>query len=246
MPQQWRTNWPADLTPEQEVARDRKVHELGNLTLVTGKLNTKVSNGSWASKVANFHEINDVLLTNAALSMAASDWNESTITRRTSSLTGAILKIWPVPAGHVGLPLTQPSASPSVAVDLAQLVSEGLIEAGAVLRARSATLAGAEAAVGLDGRIFIGDISYDTPSGAAKAIGIAGGLTGELNGWTFWEVVPTGRSLADIRTEYLERLGEDTPENDPIEPSPTMFVDAFVPDRQQRIVDWAPVGSADE
>lgn len=245
MPQQWRTNWSADLTPEQEAVRDRKVHELGNLTLVTGKLNTKVSNGSWVSKVAHFHEINDVLLTNEALSMAASDWNESTITRRTSSLTAAILKIWPVPAGHVGLPAMQPSASASMSVDVAQLVSEGLIEAGAVLRARSAALAGAEAAVGLDGRIFIGDAPYDTPSGAAKAISIEGGLTGDINGWTFWEVVPTGKSLADIRTEYLESLGEDTRENEPIEPSPTMFVDALVPDWEHQIENWVPAGGED-
>lgn len=246
MPQQWRTHWPASLTTEQEVVRERKVHELGNLTLVTGKLNAKVSNGSWPSKVANFHEINDVLLTNEALSISSSDWNESTITTRTASLTAAILKIWPVPAGHVGLPATQQNVAASVSVDVAQLVSEGLIEAGAVLRARSAALADAEVAVGLDGRIYVGDTPYDTPSGAAKAISIAGGLTGDINGWTFWEVMPTGKSLANIRTEYLERLGEDTPENDPVEPSPPMFVEALVPDWEQRITAWAPAGGGDQ
>ncbi|MFJ4015189.1 DUF262 domain-containing protein [Microbacterium sp. NPDC090014] len=245
MPQKWRANWPADLTPEQETVRDRKVHELGNLTLVTGKLNTKVSNGSWASKVTNFHEINDVLLTNEALSMAGFDWNESAITRRTSSLIAAIQRIWPVPAGHVGLPTTQRSAVASVSVDVAQLVSDGLIEAGAVLRARSAALADVEAAVGLDGRIFVKDTPYDTPSGAAKAISVAGGLTGYINGWTFWEVVLTGKSLANIRTEYLERLGEDTPENDPVEQSPAMFVEAPGPGREQGIAAWAPAGVED-
>ena len=57
--------------------------------------------------------------------------------------------------------------------------------------------------------------------------------------------MPTGKSLANIRTEYLERLGEDTPENDPVEQSPTMFVEAPGPGLEQGIAAWAPAGVED-
>ncbi len=49
MPRKWHSHWPL---PERarEADRDRIVHTLGNLTLLTGKLNSKVSNGPWIGK----------------------------------------------------------------------------------------------------------------------------------------------------------------------------------------------------
>ncbi len=46
LPQNWRANWPVvDLA--EEIRRDAHVHRLGNLTLLSGSLNSAVSDGSW-------------------------------------------------------------------------------------------------------------------------------------------------------------------------------------------------------
>ena len=52
MPQEWRATWPVD--PPDDLAkdgeRDRHLHRLGNLTLVTERLNPALSNSPWATK----------------------------------------------------------------------------------------------------------------------------------------------------------------------------------------------------
>ena len=219
MPQKWRSKWPATWAPEEaqarEDVRDRALHELGNLTLVTGKLNSKVSNGTWAAKVAHFQEVNDVILTNDVIQFAPITWDEALIAARTATLTASILKVWPVPVGHVGLS-APPAPSPATGeVDLALLVSEGLIGPGAVLIARPAVLEGATAAVGLDGRVFVGQVGYDTPSAAGVAVNSAGLYRGGINGWRFWKVAETGKSLWDLRNEYRASLGEDIGGDEP-------------------------------
>ena len=35
MPQKWRKHWPADLSEEEETARDSILDQIGNLTLLT-------------------------------------------------------------------------------------------------------------------------------------------------------------------------------------------------------------------
>ena len=219
MPQKWRTNWatswPEDEAEAKGATRDRVLHELGNLTLVTKKLNPSLSNRSWKTKVAHFQQVNDVVLTNDVIQSNPTNWDETIIGARTVTLTASILEIWSVPAGHVGLmtQVEQPAAMSEV--DLALLVSEGLIEAGAILVARAAVLKGATAAVGLDGRVFIGDVGYDTPSAAGSAANSEGLYKGAINGWRFWKLADTGKSLWDIRNEYRVSLGEESGGDDP-------------------------------
>lgn len=213
LPQKWRANWPAIWSPDEAemkaASRDRSLHELGNLTLVTQKLNSKVSNGSWATKVEHFQHINDVLLTNDVIQSAPTNWDETMITARTATLAASVLKVWPAPAGHIGL-ATQPAQPEAPGeVDLALLVSEGLIQPGTVLVARPAVLNGAIAAVGLDGRVFIGGVGYDTPSAAGVAANSADLYRGGINGWRFWKIQESGKSLWDVRNEYRASLGED-------------------------------------
>jgi hypothetical protein len=43
MPRKWQQHWPSQGSDEED--RDRLIHTLGNLTLLTGKLNSTVSNG---------------------------------------------------------------------------------------------------------------------------------------------------------------------------------------------------------
>lgn len=219
MPQKWRTNWPtiwaSDEAQAKEDARDRALHELGNLTLVTGKLNATVSNGAWTTKVAHFQQVNDVLLTNDVIQFAPTSWDEPLIAARTATLTATILQIWPVPVGHVGLSAPPPSPPTTGEVDLGLLVSEGLVPPGAVLVARPAVLQGATAAVGLDGRVFVGETGYDTPSAAGVAVNSAGLYRGGINGWRFWKLAETGKSLWDVRNEYRASLGEDIGGDEP-------------------------------
>ena len=194
------------------MARDRALfNELGNLTLVTQRLNSKVSNGSWATKVKHFHQAeNDVLLTNDVIQHAPIMWDESLIATRTARLTASILDVWPVPAGHVGLAPSASGPNTSGEVDVALLVSEGLISAGAKLTARPVVLNGAAAAVGQDGRIFVAGTGYETPSAAGVAANAEGLYKGGINGWRFWRLVDSGRSLWDVRNEYRASIGEDS------------------------------------
>jgi hypothetical protein len=213
LPQKWRAHWSTTWSPDEAemkaASRDRTLHELGNLTLVTQKLNSKVSNGSWATKVEHFQHVNDVLLTNDVIQSAPTCWDETVITARTATLAASILKVWPAPAGHLGLATQPASLEASGVVDLALLVSEGLIQPGTVLVARPAVLNGATAAVGIDGRVFVVDVGYDTPSAAGVAANSAGQYRGGINGWRFWKIQGSGKSLWDVRNEYRARLGED-------------------------------------
>lgn len=212
LPQAWRTKWKTSWTPEEREnsgsARDRILHELGNLTLATQKLNSRVSHGTWEGKVAHFREVNDIILTNDVIQSSPDNWDEEDIARRTEELTNAILDVWPVPDGHVGLSATIEQADVAGELDVAVLVSEGLIAPGAVLTARPAVLDGATAAVGLDGKIYFADVAYDTPSAAGVAANHAGLYKGGINGWRFWKL-DSGKSLWDVRNEYRLGLGEE-------------------------------------
>lgn len=209
MPQKWHKHWPDELTDEGESARNLTLQQLGNLTLVTQALNSKVSNGPWAAKRAHFLNLDDVLITKDALAaVGGADWDEAAIEARTSQMIDQIIKVWPAPAGHVGLGGDTSIPSAPVTVDVAQLVSTGWITVGAKLQAAPAVFAGAEASIAQDGRIFVGDVGHDTPTGAATALNASGVYTAGINGWVFWRLEGTGKTLADIREEYLASLGE--------------------------------------
>jgi hypothetical protein len=71
MPQQWRAHWPpVDLESEEEedleARRDRQLHSIGNLTLVTKSLNPALSNSAWEVKKEGLYE-HGVLLINSDL-----------------------------------------------------------------------------------------------------------------------------------------------------------------------------------
>ena len=47
MPQQWERHWPLPSGRSARIDRERRLHGIGNLTLVTGKLNPSLSNAAW-------------------------------------------------------------------------------------------------------------------------------------------------------------------------------------------------------
>lgn len=108
MPNSWIKHWPLpDGSPGLEFLwniptddkrgqatrhRNSMIQTLGNLTLLTGPLNSSVSNGSWATKQMAILE-NSVLPINLQL-RTATHWDESMIEKRGRELLGRALGIW--------------------------------------------------------------------------------------------------------------------------------------------------------
>src|SRR5262249_9742146 len=154
----------------------------GNLTLLTSRLNAKVSNSPWASKRVALLE-HDVLKINADLLGVAQDtWSESKIRARTAEMTAAIVKIWRVPVGHTS-GFSKAEERPKHRVGLADLIAAGLLDPGTTVYAKRKAHEGRTATILPDGRVDVDGEIFDTPSGAAKFI--AGKSE---NGWAFFRL----------------------------------------------------------
>lgn len=211
LPRKWQKHWPLP-AGGTEVDRDAFVHTLGNLTLLTGKLNGKVSNGPWLGEDGKQHALqqHDVLLLNRKLVTAhPTDWSEATIRSRTQEMIDAILAIWPVPAGHRSTFRPEPRAFPR-RIELADLVAAGVLTAGMTLWPRARKHAARTATLLADGQIDIDGVLFQSPSEAGKALN-----GGPVNGWWFFLVDrETKKSLKTVRREYLEQLQEADDEVD--------------------------------
>ena len=211
MPRKWQKHWP--LPPGgTEADRDQWVHTFGNLTLLTGKLNGKLSNGPWIGEDGKRHALqqHDVLLLNRKLVTAhPTDWSETTIRERTQEMIDAILAIWPVPAGHRSAFQPEPRVVHR-RVELADLIAAGVLTAGATLWPRARKHSHRSATVLVDGQIDVDGVLFQSPSEAAKALS-----GGPMNGWWFFLVDrETKKSLKTVRREYLDQLQEADDEVD--------------------------------
>lgn len=115
MPQKWFENWPlggktisenefeiavhAVMTEEdingsyhQIEKRNKILHSLGNLTLLTSSLNPAVSNSSFSNKQKELAKHSTLKLNTYFLDMV--DWNETDIEERSKHLIESIIKIW--------------------------------------------------------------------------------------------------------------------------------------------------------
>ena len=114
LPQDWKTNWPLPANVENtelaSFARDRNKHTLGNLTLVTAKLNPTLSNAAWTIKKNALRDHTVLRLNWQLLKNDPEEWDEAAIAARTASLTDTILTLWPGPESPVWK--TMPSATP--------------------------------------------------------------------------------------------------------------------------------------
>jgi hypothetical protein len=206
MPRRWLMNWPLSggIT---EAERDQLVHTLGNLTLLTGTLNSKVSNSAWSTKRVALKE-HDVLKLNVDLLSDAGDaWTDENIRSRTNSLVRDVLSIWPVPPGHKSA-FAASEVRPQQKVGLADLISAGLLEPGSVVYARQKAHSDRTATVLPDGRLDVDGEIFGTPSGAARSI------TGKsVNGWWFFVLNPgSKRSFTDLFQEYVDQTSADVDE----------------------------------
>lgn len=104
MPQSWHEHWPlpTDRTAAEaeEERRDGLLHTIGNLTLITGKLNSSLSNAAWRRK-------REHLLAHSALTLNRSlpvEWGVTQVEHRSKALAQAAVAIWPRPTAVEGEP----------------------------------------------------------------------------------------------------------------------------------------------
>lgn len=100
LPQSWELNWPppvgADAT-EAKARRDILKHSIGNLTLVTGKLNSSLSNDPWADKHNTLKQHIVLFLNKDVVNLHEASWDETSILERGRKLADAASRIWPGP-----------------------------------------------------------------------------------------------------------------------------------------------------
>ena len=100
MPQEWHRHWPLDEGAGLEEENDREllIHTIGNLSLVTKKLNPSLSNSPWAKKKEAILE-HSALALNRKLKIHE-NWDESCIRKRSRELFELAKKVWRRPAGE--------------------------------------------------------------------------------------------------------------------------------------------------
>lgn len=97
LPQQWRAQWPLPegATAEMVTTRDQLLHTLGNLTLVSNKLNPLLSNGAWPGKIAYIRQHANLNLNRELCNRWADQWDESHIRERGNALFDIAADLWP-------------------------------------------------------------------------------------------------------------------------------------------------------
>jgi len=204
MPRKWQSHWP--LAAGSETDRERIIHTLGNLTLLTGKLNSKVSNGPWTGLEGKQEglEKHDVLFLNREVLKSTGPWCDESIQNRTDTIVQFIAEVWPVPAGHHSEVTTEKTKRKLV--ELSDLINGGALQPGMSLFPRSRKYTHRVATLLADGRVDVDGTIFNTASEAA--VSIRGKPT---SGWWFF-LTDQGakRSLSSIRCDYTNAMAVDS------------------------------------
>ncbi len=103
MPVSWKEDkWPLPASLEKEEAiesRNSLIHTIGNLTLLTQRLNSGLSNAPWQEKRPEIQKYS-VLSLNSEL-VTKSCWDEDSIRDRNKRMAELIAKCWPGPDSNV-------------------------------------------------------------------------------------------------------------------------------------------------
>lgn len=217
MPRKWSMHWSPPGGAQGEGERDRLLHTIGNLTLLTGRLNSKVSNAPWlgANGKRQGLEAHDVLLLNRELLRKAKDaWTDDAIRARSDEMARIVVEIWPAPEGHRS-GFSDEKARPRHKVELIDLINARLLEPGMSLFARHQKFADRTTTLLPDGRIDVDGTTFESPSRAA------GFITGKVtNGWWYLLVDQTSRrSLRAVRRDYIDSLAGDIEDDEDDEDS---------------------------
>jgi Protein of unknown function DUF262/Protein of unknown function (DUF1524) len=113
MPRSWKTHWDTDppLSPEEAAARAKRVESLGNLTLVTQKLNGSLSHRPWTDHEAAviapkgkeagrgkrwlLAQYSLLVLNKALVDEHLDSWTDEDIRERSQEMTERLCAIWP-------------------------------------------------------------------------------------------------------------------------------------------------------
>jgi hypothetical protein len=116
MPRGWREHWGEGVADDAKLAgeRDFAIHTIGNLTLVTGRLNKDLSNRPWTDAEAEavaptgkdagvgkrslLSRYNLFALNKEIVDPHEDGWTEADIRERSKKLAQRVTKIWPRPA----------------------------------------------------------------------------------------------------------------------------------------------------
>jgi hypothetical protein len=195
--------------------RDRRLQEIGNLTLVTGKVNKLLTNHPWTQEQAvavdapvprqnsirgkrNVLAQYSTFLMNADLyTQYQETWNEEMIVRRGKEMINRILRIWPRHDPDGDEPTWNPP-QPGYDPPREQPPTGNPPQPGA-RRSLNNLREGTEVyfrsikGVVRGGKLLVQGSLYATPSAASLAV--AGGV--QSNGWRVWKTTG-GKSLADL------------------------------------------------
>lgn len=101
LPQDWGLNWPLPNERPEEVERierDKAKHRVGNLTVLTEKLNTSQQNARWEKKRDAIREHTVLHLNKELVDNYPDQWDEETIADRGRRLAQLATQVWPGPA----------------------------------------------------------------------------------------------------------------------------------------------------
>jgi uncharacterized protein with ParB-like and HNH nuclease domain len=99
MPKKWENHWHAVASEEEKNARNRKLLTLGNLTIITGSLNSSIRDSDWNTKrdgksgKAGLRQYASGLETFSEY-LSKSVWDESVIDARANQLASYANQIW--------------------------------------------------------------------------------------------------------------------------------------------------------
>lgn len=199
MPRKWHTHWPLQ-EGRAEAGRDRIIHTLGNLTLLTGKLNSKVSNGTWLGSEGKRQGLQDhdvLVLNRELLKNAGEKWTDEAIRIRTQELAEVVTHIWSVPANHRSAPHDRPRIRKKV--DLSDLINSGALEVGMSQFPRRKKYSHQVATLLREGQVEVNGEAFSRPSDAASRI-----VGKRTNGWWFFLTDQASRrSLRIVRRDYV-------------------------------------------
>lgn len=212
MPQKWLANWGQPISPDTADSRDRLVHTLGNLTLLNGRLNSKVSNAAWlgaGGKREGLQEHDPLFLNRALLKDAGDEWSDDKVRARSKLLIDTIIAIWPVPMGHKSNVEHQRQVI-ARNIGLLDLLGAGYLTAGMPLYPRSKKHEDHNVTLLSDGQIDVDGKIFPSPSSAAVSL-----TSTATNGLRFFLIDKTSkRCLKDVWSEYVETLADGAEDED--------------------------------
>ncbi len=95
MPKKWQEHWPLEKSNTEK--RNSTILSIGNLALLTTKLNGKLQNKGWEDKKPSLKEYSSGMKTLDKKYLNKSQWDEKVINERSQFLAKQVLEIWPYP-----------------------------------------------------------------------------------------------------------------------------------------------------